>query len=422
MSFTHKLTGMFKKTAVEEGKTVPFESLTLYIDERIAEEEEKIARESKDYVEGITRCVDELSKFLDRLKEMEREEMYKKLDLIVKNSQKHFADSLKNVIGRVRLESTDYKGLTKFFENVADALQQFTKLNRIHGRYLYLAFDKEMKNFSKTAKEMSLYHQWLGKVLHAQGEKIAQLRSLKEMISHLDGLRKEADAVEAEDVKVDTNVKRIETEIEELKKQTALLESSEEHLKLKKMKERKKELEEALKSTEGEIYNVLHPLDRDFRKFKREVETGRFPFDVKLLEKYEKLTEEFLKEKEGYPILKRIAEKMKEALEKDIIQEEAHKKQKVEDILQSILNDGLSDLQRRYHSLKKQIESESSESDILKKIENSRKEIEGKKGEISDLKTKKENLIHRKKDIQDSIHKVEEEIREKCSKVGITVD
>lgn len=420
MGFTNKLTGMLKKKGVKRRETVPFDSLDSYVYQIILEEEEKIAEESASYVEKILNCFEELSKFLERLKEMEREEMFKKLDNIVKNTQKRFANSLKNVVARIHVESTDYEGLKKFHNEVTDALQQIQKLNRIHGRYLHLAFGREMKTFAKIAKEIAIYNKLLGELLQSEESTFADLESIHEKFSVIKEMKKETGTDREEEI--EKSIKTIEKNLIQLEKEASLLESSSEYQKVMNMEKQQKELSENLKSVEGEIYNILHPLDRDFRKFKRHVELGNFPFDLKLLEKYEHLTEQFLKEDEGYPHLKKIAEKMREALVKQVIKEKGRKKEKVMDILELILNDGLLTLQQQYHSLKTQMDAEPPDSDVLKKIKAAKREIEEKKDRIKGLKTKKENIISRKEDIRDNIHKIEEEIIEKCSEVGIQIE
>lgn len=421
MGFTNKLTGMLKKKGVRK-EVVLFENLDSYVRQEISEEEERIVKDSAATVSHILEGVKELSEFLERLKKMEREDMYKRLDRIVKNSQKRFAASLKNVITRIRLESRNFEGLKQFRENVEDALQQIQKLNRMHGRSLYLAFDKEMKVFSKTAKVIAAHNAALGELLESEGDVIAQFRSIRNQFFEIEKKREEVTEIDKEGIETKEGIESFEKEIGTLEEELNQLKSSKEYESVIEIEEQQKELSTDLKSIEGEIYNVLHPLDRDFRKFKRQVELGKFPFDVKALEEYEHLTEQFLKEKEGYPHLKRIAEKMREALEKNVIKEKGHKKKKVMDILELILKDGLLELQREYHTVKNQLETEAVDSDILKKIETVKKEVEEKKGKIADLRAKEEDLISRKENMEDSIREIEEEIREKCSEIGLQVE
>ena len=421
MSLADKVAGILKKKEVKE-VTISFDSVDSYILERISEEEKKITAESADYVEGIEHCRDELSQFLKRLREMEREEMFKRLDKIVRSSQKRFADSLRNVVTRLHLEAETYEELKKVHHDVQDALQQIQKLNKMHGRSLYYAFDREMKPFTKTVKMMAQYNHSLGQLLQSEESVIGQLVEVHEVISATDDMKKEIGEIEKQEKEIGNSMKTLETEIEQLKTEVKTLESSSEYTGVTKMEKQQKNLKKTLKSVEREIYNKLHPLDRDFRKFKRQVELGNFPFDLKLLEDYEKITEQFLKEEEGYPQLKKIAGKMQEALEKQVIKEKGHKRKKIMDILQFILEDGLLPFQREYHSVKAQLEAEPVRSDVVEKIEVVRREIEERKGRISDLKTKREDLILRKEGTKDKIQDSEEEIRDKCGEIGINIE
>ena len=422
MGFTDKLAGMLKKKGVRTKEVIPFESLSSYIDEGISEEEEKLVEETEVAVEAVQKGMKELSRFLERLKEMEREEMFKRLDKIVRNSQKRFADSLKNVVTRVHLDPQGYQDVIVFHNEITDALQQMQKLNRMHGRSLYIAFDKEMKTFSKTVKEIAVYNQLLGKTLRSEGDVIEQFKIVREMLSDLEKTKDEMQRADRESTSIEESTNTLMKDIEQLNNKLTTLKSSEEYANATKSEQQYEALQSDLKSIEGEIYNILHPLDRDFRKFRRQVELGNFPFDVRLLERYEKLTEQFLKEKIGYPDLKKIAEKMLEALQKQVIKEKGHKKDKVTDILESVLNDGLIELQQKYHSVRKQLESKPPESDIVKRIESVKRDIEEKNHKIADLKAKKKDLILKKSDTEATFEKIQDEIREKCDEIGLQVE
>jgi peptidoglycan hydrolase CwlO-like protein len=421
MGFTNKLTGMLKKKGGRK-EVISFENLDSYVRGEIAEEEERIVSTCTAPVENILSGVEELSEFLERLKEMEGEEMFKRLDRIVRNSQKRFANSLKNVVARIQLESEDYDGLTQFHETVDDTLQQIQKLNRMHGRSLYLAFDKEMKVFSKTAREIAVHNTVLGKLLKSEGSVITAYKSIGDTFSEIESMKNEAADIGKERKEIQNEVKTLEAEVGTLENELTQLKSSKEYEHVINREKVHENLVETLKSVEGEIYNVLHPLDRDFRKFKRQVELGKFPFDVKLLEQYEHLTEQFLKEEDGYPQLKRIAEKMLEALEKNVIKEKGHKKEKVIDILRLILDDGLVKQQREYHKVERTLETEVVDNSVVTQIETVKRGVEEKNDRIADLKEKEKDLISKKEDIESSIKKIEEEIREKCSEIGIQVE
>lgn len=415
-----RLTGMFKKET--KGEAIPFAELKAVIKEKIHSEEETIYKESEGLVKGIVKAVERLSEFLEELKEMEREEMYKKLDLIVKNAQRQFSDSLKNVIGRMHTDVRDYSGLKTFYGEMGDALGQMQKLNRVHGQSLYLAFGREMKAFSRNVNEIAVKFQVLGKVLQSEEKHLTQLRGIQERILALEEVEKEISAAEREDVRIQGEIEKLEKGIETLVREISSLEASEEYEKLKRMRERQGELSTMLKSVEGEIYNVLHPLDRDFRKFRRLVELGKVSFDLRVLERYEDLTEEFLREEAGYPQLKKIAEKMREAMEKGLVEEEGRKKGKVLEILKVVLEDGLREMQEKYHALRGELAATVVESDVTHKMEKARKDIEEKRKEIQELKTKREGFLTKKKNAEERVERIGEEIKERCSGIGLVVE
>jgi len=422
MGFTDKLAGMLKKKEMKKRESISFETLEPFIKRETSREEKRILDESAPYVEGILSGAQNLSRFLEGLKEMERQEMFKRLDRIVKNSQKRFADSLTNVVTRIRLGPKTYEGLETFYSEVIDALQQIQKLTAMHGKYLYLAFDREMKEFSRTAKEIAAHHRMLGNLLEAERESLNILQEIKSHIQEWNSLIEELHHIEETNKKSHQAIHALESDISHLESTIQKLQSSEEYQDLFEAEKQKEDLAQRLKSIEGEIYNVLHPLDRDFRKFKRQVELGHFSFDVKLLEKYEHLTEQFLTENEGYPNLKKIAQSMKEALEKQVIKEKGHKRQKVMDIMNTILNDGLLTLQREYHSTRVQLDAQVYDKQILETLTAVKKEMEEKKSAIEELKMKIKTNTEKGDEITEMVGELKGTIEEKCRDIGIDIE
>ena len=412
---------MFTKKESAQTEPILLDDVDSHILQRILQEEERIVEESDLFVENILKGVQELSQFLERFREKEREDMFKRLDRIVKNAQKRFCDSLKNVVARIHGRPEDYEELVVFHQEVADALQQMQKLSRMHGRSLYLAFDKEMKDFTKTVKKMAAHHHLLGKHLQSEGEELQNLREIHEKVLEREGLGQEMASIEKEEVTAETDVAQLEKEIEQMEAKLKALESSDEYYELKNVEKSQEKLKETLKSVEKQVYNIVHPLDRDFRKFKRQVELGNILFDRKLLQSYEPLTEHFFKEEEGYPLLKTIAATMKEALETKKIKEKGHKKEKVLDILGLILNDGLRTYQQQYNAAKEQLESKLPDSTIEKRIETVKREVEKKRHEIAELKERNKEFSLKKGDIVQRTKDIGDEIIERCRECGIEV-
>jgi hypothetical protein len=421
MGFTDKIAGLLKKTELEQAESASLENMDAHIASRMRKREDKIADESEIFLDKILKDIDDLAQFLESLREKEREEMFKKLDAIVKNSQKQFADSLKRVLERVRLERKDYEGLTEFHQQVSDALQQMQKLSRIHGRYLYLAFDKEMKTYDKTVKELRAYHHLLGRLLNSQGKEVVNLQRIRERLAKRKELQTLVHNLEREKKETETEIKNVKTKIERLETHMKERESSEEYEKLLKYESHQNAVKEELASVEKEVYNILHPLDRDFRKFKRQVELGNVSFSLDTLERYEPLTEQFFTEEEGYPTLKKIASTMKDALEKQIIKEKGHKKEKVLDIVGVILKGDLVGYQKKYGELKKELEKQPVGTDIVKDIEGSKRSISENKSRIEDLKSRIEDISSRIESAGRELEELEADIVDKCRAVGLEI-
>jgi hypothetical protein len=422
MGFTDKIAGLLKKTESEQAESVSLENMDAHIASRMRKKEDKIAEESEIFLDKILKDIDDLAQFLESLREKEREEMFKKLDTIVKNSQKQFADSLKRVLERVRLERKDYEGLTEFHQQVSDALQQMQKLSGIHGRYLYLAFDKEMKTYNKTVKELAAYHHLLGRLLNSQGKEVVNLQKIRERLAKRKELHTLVHNLEREKKQIETEIKNVKTRIEKLETYMKERESSEEYEKLLAHESHQNAVKEELTSVEKEVYNILHPLDRDFRKFKRQVELGNVSFSVDTLEEYEPLTEQFFNEEEGYPTLKKIASTMKDALEKQTIKEKGHKKEKVLDILDVILKGELVDYQKKYNELKKELEKQPVGKDIVKDIEGSKRSIHENKSRIKDLNSRIEDISSRIENTGKELKRIEADIVEQCRAVGLEIE
>ncbi|MGC1122821.1 MAG: hypothetical protein WBA22_17210 [Candidatus Methanofastidiosia archaeon] len=422
MGFTDKIAGLLKKTESEQAESVSLENMDAHIASRMRKKEDKITEESEIFLDKILNDIDDLAQFLESLREKEREEMFKKLDTIVKSSQKQFADSLKRVLERVRLGRKDYEGLTEFHQQVSDALQQMQKLSGIHGRYLYLAFDKEMKTFNKTVKELATYHHLLGRFLNSQGKEVVKLQRIKEKLAKRKETETLLQTLEKEKTQTKDEIKNVKARIEQLETHMKERESSEEYEKVLAYESHQNTVREELKSVEKEVYNILHPLDRDFRKFKRQVELGNVSFSLDTLEEYEPLTEQFFNEEEGYPTLRKIASTMKDALEKQVIKEKGHKKEKVLDILEVILKGKLVDYQKKYNELKKELEKQPVRKDIVKDIEGSKRSIDENKSRIENLKSRIEDISSRIENARKELREIEADIGEQCRAVGLGIE
>lgn len=422
MGFTDKIAGLLKKKESEHIEIVSLENLDAHILSRIKENDERISEQSEIFLDKILKDIDDLAQFLESLREKEREEMFKKLDTIVKSSQKQFADSLKHVLERVHLERKDYEGLTEFHQQVTDALQQMQKLSRMHGRYLYLAFEKEMRTFNKTVKEMATYHHLLGRFLHSQGKEVVDLQNLREGLAKRRDVETAIQSLEREKAQTRTEITSLEAKIQQLETHMKERETSEEYEKVLAYEDHQNTVREELAAVEKKVYNILHPLDRDFRKFKRQVELGNVSFSLDILEEYEPLTDQFFNEEEGYPTLKKIASTMRDALEKQVIKEKGHKKEKVLDILGGILKGELADFQKEYHMLKKELAKQPVRKDILQDIEGSRRSIGENKSRIEDLKSRMEDISSKIESAGKEMRNIEAEIREECRGVGLELE
>ncbi|MGD2249962.1 MAG: hypothetical protein PVF58_16260 [Candidatus Methanofastidiosia archaeon] len=416
-----KIAQAFKGEDIPQ-EPIPFEKIDSYILEKISEEEEALVQESEPHVENIMECVKELSQFLEQLREKEREDMFKRLDMIVKNAQKRFSDSLKNVVARIDIQSEnrDYQDVIQFFQEVQDALHQMQKLNRMHGRSLYMAFDKEMKSFTKTIKTMAIHHEVLGRVLHSEEKEISQLRDMHNQLSDIAALETEYSTIKKEEEEIFNTITRYQKDITQHETTVSELKSSEEYQRVANFEQRKKELKETLKSIERKVYNILHPLDRDLRKFRRQVELGNISFDLNLLDTYEQLTEKFFKEEEGYPKLKKIARSMKDALQKQAIKEKGRKKEKVLGILEQILKDELRTYQKQYHEAHIQLD-DSPATDITRTLSKVNQDIEAKKDKIKKLDRRKKDLQSKRESIKEKIEELKSTIKRECSDIGIPV-
>jgi chromosome segregation ATPase len=421
MGFMKKIAQAIKGEDIPQ-EPISFEKIDSYIVKKITQEEEALVHESEPHVENIMECVEELSQFLEQLREKEREDMFKRLDMIVKNAQKRFSDSLKNVVARIDIksENRNYQDVTQFFQEVQDALHQMQKLNRMHGRSLYMAFDKEMKSFTKTIRTMAVHHDILGRVLRSEEKEISQLRDIHNQLSEISALEAEYRTIEKEEEGIKNTIARYQEDITQRETTVSELKSSEEYQRMINFEQRKKELEETLESTERKVYNILHPLDRDLRKFRRQVELGNISFDLHLLDTYEQLTEQFFKEEEGYPKLKKIARSMKDALQKQAIKEKGRKKEKVLGILEQILKDELRTYQKQYHETRIQL-ADSPPNDITSSISRVNQDIETKKDEIKKLDHRKEDLHSKKENIREKIEELKSTIKRKCSDIGVSI-
>ncbi|MFQ5891946.1 MAG: hypothetical protein ACE5HW_04035, partial [Candidatus Methanofastidiosia archaeon] len=152
MPFLDKFREMLSQREIHE---VSYSDLDSWIEKKLSIETKSMRKKGLKLAREIEMSFQELAEGVLNIKRMKGKELIKKLSNIVKTSQKKFSESIINIVKRIKLKGEDYDSLLEFHQEVLDALVQIQKMDRMHGRYLYLAFEKEMKGVRKTLQQLA---------------------------------------------------------------------------------------------------------------------------------------------------------------------------------------------------------------------------------------------------------------------------
>lgn len=201
----------------------------------------------------------------------------------------------------------DFENLQNFYKNVLNALKtiQNTQLNQ--GRYLAEVFRDEVLKLGTVLNRIIDLTKAMGNSLEEESKALALLQGLGSKSAELVLRTKELQAAEKRDREIESEISRLSTEIERVKKELVEFENSEvfkEYLKLAQQVEENKAKKAAFKSR---ALSLFGPLARVFRKYKKL--TGEKAIEEHLTDPVASFFEE-----RGYAVFKSLLEGVEKAV------------------------------------------------------------------------------------------------------------
>ncbi len=377
------------------------EEIENWIKRRYDSEIEKILRDSKKYMEKIEESKQRIKNFLNEFKFLTPDErIFKKIYKIALNSQDKFINSILLTAEKINTEYEDIDSLKEQYENLMEILASIQKYVGMHGRYLMIVYEKEMRLFTKFLKDLGENIEKLGNLL--KNPDFVKIENLRRTILENESRKKEIEENKIKTEKIKKDIEKKKKEIESKKKE--LLEMQ------KRMKDEREKLEEyeelkkQFKKIENEIYNKIAPLKREMRKLEKIVTDKKLKKQIQ--EYIEFPVKTFLNDSELTVFHESISN-----IEK--IESNPHKREKIMKLVKYILNGNLEEKKREYTEYKEKVDSfviekKETKSDLLKReIDNLESEITKENEKIRNLETKndqlREEILETEKDIIEAL-------------------
>ena len=378
-----------KKTEVES-----------WIEKRYTSKSEEIMRDSERYINKIEDSEQKIKNFLNEFKFMTpNERIFKKIYKIALSSQDKFINSLLLTTEKINTNYSDIDSLKEVHKNLVETVGSIQKYIGMHGRYLMIVYEREMKLLSRFLKDFDGNIEKLGNLL--KDSEFVAIENIMNIISE-----NKSKKIEIEENK--SKIMDIKKEIEE--KKIKIEDKKKELLKVKDMAkgekekmEEYKELKKQFKKIENEIYSTIAPLKREMRKLEKIVTDKKLKKQIQ--EYIEFPVKTFLNDSDLNVFRESIPN-----IEK--IEKNPRKREKILRLIEYVLDGNLEDKKKEYMAYKEKVDSfvitsreENKEGIIKRKIDNLQSEIIKSEEKIKNLETKNDLL-------QKEILKSEEDIIE----------
>ncbi len=190
--------------------------------------------------------------------------IHKKAVKIVRTSKPRFVRGVLDALSALGRKPSGYDELKIFYSGLEDTMPILAKLNISEGRYLPMVFGERIDDIKKELKKLAKNTQELKKII---GSDVDLFLSVLETLDVIE---------ENGNEKLDVMKQEMEEEIREYNKKIAGLEdelcslhSSGEFKELGEAARKHREVVEELESVELQIFNLLNPLKRPLKKFRK---------------------------------------------------------------------------------------------------------------------------------------------------------
>jgi hypothetical protein len=365
-----------KKTEVES-----------WIGKRYTSKSEEIMRDSKRYIDKIEDSKQKIKNFLNEFKFMTpNERIFKKIYKIALSSQDKFISSLLLTTEKINTDYSDIDSLKEMHKNLVETVGSIQKYIGMHGRYLMIVYEREMKLLSRFLKDFTENVEKLGNVL--KNSEFVTIENIMNTLSENKSKKIEIKENKSKILDIKKEIEEKKIEIEDKKKELSKVEDMAKGEK-EKMEEYK-ELKKQFKKIENEIYSTIAPLKREMRKLEKIVTDKKLKKQIQ--EYIEFPVKTFLNDSDLNVFRESIPN-----IEK--IEKNPRKREKILRLAEYILGGNLEDKKKEYIEYKEKVDSfvitsreENREEIIKRKIDNLQSEIIKSEEKIKNLETKNDLL------------------------------
>lgn len=400
-----------KEEKKKERINLKFSELKDFLDKKENEKKREFYKESKPLTEKIFHCLKEIEKIVKELERKEiSEEIPQRARKVIQISKPEFIEGVLSSIKFLKKEGRE-RDIEKFSKELGESLDKIGKLLISKGRYLPFAFSEEMEKFGKKSKELLNLSDELKKSFFSTKDEstILFLQDYNKIESSLEKFKN------FEITKKDLREKLSNLKIkkDELEKKYNELEKSEEFKEFLVDEKRIDALLEEQKKIEFELNNLLLPLKRPLKKFKKFLQKAER--EDKRIDLYIQDSLNRFFESNGGEVFE-ILRELKSSIDSEEIKLKVQEENKVNIVLEEF--ERIKKLRGEY--LKKNNEIE----EIKKKVHSS-KLIEYRKGitneistidnEIKNSEEELEKIKIREKEMKEKILNLKKEFEEKLS-------
>jgi len=309
---------------------------------------------------------------------------------ITKKMRENFIASMRVAVELGTLPGNDYAEFAAFSKGMRERMARIAKINS-DNRYIFSFYKEDAERFRKPFERATRLSEALEQKLSERREEAERLERLVSLIGEVEEEGKRVAGLESE---AGESVKRLEL------KRKAMEGFGEAGL--KKKQEELESVSAELASVSGSISASITVLERALRKYKKVCDPSEEP------ERYaEAPLDELLKEGKGYPVLKRMLEGMRKAVEKGLI--ELKNPEKIMSQADWLLAGNLTPMLEKHEELK--AKKETIEQDLEPLVRKER-ERQGLETEAVQLEAKLEKQGKMLEDEKASFEKKRAELKE----------
>jgi len=309
--FFEKIFGS-KKTEISEG-VVTLPELRLWCEDEIGKHEKDALKDLESKAKKISGLSKEAEEIIEELNDFEIPKDIKKR--VYKPALTHrptYIRGMREALSSISQPESSMEGLEKFHTNLSNTLKSIQKIQFGQGRYLAFVFREQMFGLGGALNKIIDINKEYEEVLEEFKSDTQEVQKVREGLESLEGDLKKIGIYKNEIKDIKSSLKELDIKSGELQTELEKLTKSSKYKKYLKAKVAFQERQERGQVIESQILNMLRPMARAFRKYKKYQE-GTGAADPIIEEYLNDPVTTFLNEETDCPKLKKIIRGVEQA-------------------------------------------------------------------------------------------------------------